>query len=65
MSTGDHPLTACHVSCVLGIAEKPCAILDVREGVRGDLVQRLKWQVEKHISQECFGYNLNVLDAVA
>jgi hypothetical protein len=51
MSTGDHPLTACHVSRELGIAEKPCAILDVKEGAGGDLVQRLKWQVEDYIAE--------------
>lgn len=45
MSTGDHPLTACHVSRVLGIAPLACAILDVKEGGRGgDLDSRLRWQ---------------------
>ena len=46
MSTGDHPLTACHVSRELGMAPQACAILDVREGGgAGDVESRLRWQV--------------------
>lgn len=45
MSTGDHPLTACYVSRLLGIAPLPCAILDVNGSAGGDLEARLRWQV--------------------
>jgi hypothetical protein len=62
MSTGDHPLTACHVSRELGIAPQPCAILDVREAAGGDLEQRLKWQVDCNISLQGFGLFYNLID---